>query len=323
MNKLSNSNHRTSKEVSTGRILEAAFVNGVALYGIAKEAQRKHRAKRVAKAAAGRPQPTPEAKQVVHNRTPEEQRAFSEKRGKLSYAKQYMSTYLHAPDSLRKMLPRNGELRHVPWSYHQPTSYAGLHLDQSTHAPAGEFKYTKGIDQLVALGEAPLRQKIAAGRAKDPTGTWRTLLDGQDFADVPANITSAASAKAENNRIVGLWAAVQGIGFDTHDLAFANWQDHKDRYSVVPYDRENVLHRAVAAGSVKPIESFVDAGLMVRYSGSFRPEDMSVAVSAVDIVALRAEKGPDMIPPTPDPTTLAHCEYPNPNLPASTAPLGL
>lgn len=312
---MSKNQHRAGSEQAPGKLASAAG-GAITAYVLARtiksvrderQAERSRQAQQPKKAPEFLPMPkAPEPEPKVL--TPEQKVEFGQARSRLNNVKSHLTEYMHQPASARKLLPRDG-VYHSPWAYHRAPSYGSLHLDQSEYnSPKKEYQYGSGMEQLVALGKKPLRQAIVKSMGQDPAGEWRSILTNADLTRTPDYVDDASSANQETDRIVGLWAAVEGMGFDTSDLAFASWKDREARYALVPYDELNPLHETVVSGAHAAIKNADDPGLLIRYQGS-RPSDMSVDIRAVDISALRAEMGSEAIPPTPDPAALAGTAY--------------
>lgn len=308
--------------------VEAAAGGAVAAYVVAKavkDARDQRRADRLAAAqakeqarAAQRAQARPETP-PAREMTDEERNEYRTAKARLSSVKTYMSQYLNRHDSLRKLLPRDG-LYHSPWAYHHRPSYASLHLDQSEYdEPGSRNKYKSGMEQLAAEGKGPLSDALAKSRRENAGSPWGTLLSGSDFTGTPDSVKDAASAKGERTRLIGVLEAVEGMGFDSRDMAFARWDDRKENanYAVVPYDVRNVLHHTASEGLGEAMELAEEPGFMIRYQGT-RTEELSVSIRAVDIAGLRAEMGEETIPQAPDPKVLAAQEYRGPSVLPST-----
>lgn len=289
------------------------------------EAERQRAAESKAAAETSRQaEESARAEDAAQEPTGEEQTAFNRQKSRLSELKTYMNQHINAPASLRKLLPRD-RVYHSPWAYHKAPSYASLHLNQSEYntTPESRRNYNSGMEQLAADGKKPLHDALAKGRQEDPDSPWGTVLGGSDFAGIPEHVKDAKSAIQERKRIVGLLEAVEGMGFDSSDMAFARWEDRQEdaRYAVVPYDIHNDLHHTAAEGLGEGMELAEEPGFMIRYQGA-GPDESSVSMRAVDIASLRSEMGSDTIPPTPAPRELAHGEYRSPPVLPST-PVGL
>jgi hypothetical protein len=299
----------SNTEKAPGKLASAAG-GAITAYILAKtiksvNAERKAQKARSATEVLPMPKaPEPEPKVL----TPDQRAEFGEAKSRLGNVKSHLAQYMNYPASARKLLPRDG-VYHSTWAYHRAPSYGSLHLDQSEYSsPEKEHRYNSGMEHLVALGKKPLRQAIVRSMGQDPAADWRSILTSDDFTRSPEHVDDAASANRETERIVGIWAAVEGMGFDTEDLAFAQWQDQEARYALVPYDENNPLHETVVSSAHATIKNAADPGLLIRYKAG-RPEDISVAIRAVDIGVLRAEMGSEAIPPTPDPAALANVNY--------------
>lgn len=228
----------------------------------------------------------------------------------------YFRSFFKTPMSIRKMLPRDG-VYHAPWAYHQAPSYGSLHHDQSEYTRPGEYK--TGMDNLVALGKQPLKTAIAQSVRENPNEPWRTLISEARLVQSVERAKDENSARRESQQLVGVLAAIEGIGFDTNDLAFAKWEAADAKFAVVPFDRDNELHQVVATVSNGPsIDTYADPGLMVRYVGSEHGRDISIDVRSVDIEQLRAEKGEQIPAMTPNPSYLSGVEYHSPGVLPST-----
>ncbi|HEX5744522.1 MAG TPA: hypothetical protein VFX84_03690 [Candidatus Saccharimonadales bacterium] len=254
--------------------------------------------------------------------TDKEKAALGKENAKLSSLRTYIAQWFDAPASMRKILPRDG-LYHSPWAYHNPPRYAGLHRDQSEFdTPRERHQYHSGMEHLVAIGRKPLKDALSASRREHPDSPWGTVFSGSDLGrDGADRATDAAGARHERERIKGVWGAIEGMGFDSSDMAFASWKDKDTRYAVVPYDVRNDLHHTAATELASGIDLAEDPGFMIKYEGG-KPGDISVSIRAVDINGLRAEMGEDVIPPTPDPKELASQEYNGPGVLPSTQPGG-
>ncbi len=296
-------------------------ITAIVLAKAVQDARAQRKTERLAKAAAATPAgdssaaAPKEAKPRVL--TPEEQSEFYQRKAKLAAVQTFFGQYINAPSSMRKLLPRDGVF-HAPWSFHHQPTYGSLHFDQSGHDnPKKPHQYRNGMDNLVALGRKPLQDALARSARAGSVSGWGTIISGEDIVETPDYVVDAASADREKGRLIGLWAAVEGMGFDSADMAFAQWKDGDgSRYALVPYDGQNDLHRAAVNGLGARTDLLEDPGLMIRFQGT-RPKDISVSISAVDITAVRSEMG-DLIPPTPDPAQLAAKPYVNPGVLPST-----
>ncbi len=52
------------------------------------------------------------------------------------------------------------------------------------------------------------------------------------------------------------------MGFDTRDMAFAEWKDGDARYTVIPYDVTNELHHTAADTLADGIDLAQEPGFM-------------------------------------------------------------
>jgi hypothetical protein len=317
---MSETNKNTAQEK-----ISAAAGGAVAAYVVAKalhDSHKQRKAKRVAKdeAEAAATAPTPQPEKPVEP-SPEEKAEFGNEKSKLASLRTYIGQHINAPSSIRKILPRNG-LYHSPWAYHNRPSYASLKLDQSEYNTSGEYKYNSGMGQLVAAGKKPLGDALSASRKQHPDSPWGTILSGNDLLPSNNRVTDASSARGEKERILGLWSAVEGMGFDSGDMGFARWQDKEgSHYTVVPYDVDNDLHHVAAGNLGTGIDLAQEPGFMLRVQGT-RPVDLSVSVSVVDMDTLRTQMGAETIPHTPNPAELTRREYRGPGVLPSTQPGG-
>ena len=306
-----------------------SFLAGTALaYGVARGLHKAHIRQKAAQAAKSAVEVTiqPQVAQTeVHIPQPKqlteaENNKFNRERSKLAKVSGYLKEFFNQPSSVRKLLPRDG-VYHSAWAFHAAPTYSGLKLDQSEFNKRREFRFNSGLEHLVALGKRPLTDAIEKSVRLDPNAEWHTLLSSSEIINNTKRAKDAAGAKTEKDRIIGVMAALEGAGFDTPDLAFAKWEDHKSnsRFAVVPYDEANILHRTISGGSPVGTSDMTDPGLMVRYTNGPRQDDeFSIAVRTVDIADLR-DLMPDNIPEnTPDPWKLSHQPYKPPARLAST-----
>jgi|GEM_PF-6723571 len=309
---------------SPGRIEKVAG-GMITAYVVAKalqDARAQRKADKLAKAVSVSPAQTSPAAVSAETKprvlTPEEQSEFSQERARLAAVQTFFGQYINAPSSMRKLLPR-GDVYHAPWSFHHQPSYGSLHLDQSEYNdPKEPRKYSSGLENLVALGKKPLQDVLSRSASTNSDSRWGTIISGEDITQTPAYVTDAGSAGRERDRLIGLWAAVEGMGFDSSDMAFASWDDRQEgsHYALVPYDEQNDLHHTAINGLGARTDLLDDPGLMIRFQGT-RPKDISVSIRAVDISGVRSEMG-DLIPPTPDPAQLAAKLYTSPGVLPST-----